>query len=152
MPTMLASILAIGWCPGEDSNLHTLRHMDLNHARLPIPPPGHASLPYLNSDNEDAGLCTFFYRAASRCDRMLAQRANVRFALSKNVPFRGRLAGRSDDHDERARDRSVKGAGTGSGWAADAKTKPPIRFRIGGLRIHGAQERTRTSTPCGTWT
>src|SRR5690606_31150594 len=29
------------WCPGEDSNLHTLRHMDLNHARLPIPPPGH---------------------------------------------------------------------------------------------------------------
>ena len=29
------------WCPGEDSNLHTLRHTDLNRARLPIPPPGH---------------------------------------------------------------------------------------------------------------
>ena len=28
------------WCPEEDSNLHTRRHMDLNHARLPIPPPG----------------------------------------------------------------------------------------------------------------
>src|SRR5690606_31049760 len=28
------------WCPGEDSNLHTLRHTDLNRARLPIPPPG----------------------------------------------------------------------------------------------------------------
>src|SRR5690554_6753226 len=40
----LSSLICIphGWCPGEDSNLHTLRHMDLNHARLPIPPPGHA--------------------------------------------------------------------------------------------------------------
>ena len=28
------------WCPREDSNLHTLRRMDLNHVRLPIPPPG----------------------------------------------------------------------------------------------------------------
>ena len=28
------------WCPEEDSNLHTRRHMDLNHARLPIPPSG----------------------------------------------------------------------------------------------------------------
>lgn len=28
------------WCPGEDSNLHALRHTDLNRARLPIPPPG----------------------------------------------------------------------------------------------------------------
>ena len=26
--------------PREDSNLHTLRRMDLNHVRLPIPPPG----------------------------------------------------------------------------------------------------------------
>ena len=34
-------VMLFGWCPGEDSNLHTLRHMDLNHARLPIPPPGH---------------------------------------------------------------------------------------------------------------
>jgi hypothetical protein len=30
------------WCPEEDSNLHTLRHTDLNRARLPIPPSGHA--------------------------------------------------------------------------------------------------------------
>src|SRR5690625_2260085 len=29
-----------GWCPEEDLNLHTLRYMDLNHARLPIPPSG----------------------------------------------------------------------------------------------------------------
>src|ERR1700722_837756 len=28
------------WCPREDSNLHALRRMDLNHVRLPIPPPG----------------------------------------------------------------------------------------------------------------
>lgn len=28
-------------CPGEESNLHVLNgHMNLNHARLPIPPPG----------------------------------------------------------------------------------------------------------------
>ena len=30
------------WCPEEDSNLHTLRHTDLNRARLPIPPSGQA--------------------------------------------------------------------------------------------------------------
>jgi hypothetical protein len=30
------------WCPEEDSNLHTLRHTDLNRARLPIPPSGHS--------------------------------------------------------------------------------------------------------------
>ncbi len=28
------------WCPRRDSNPHTRRHMDLNHARLPIPPRG----------------------------------------------------------------------------------------------------------------
>ncbi|CCV04192.1 hypothetical protein MESS2_1220029 [Mesorhizobium metallidurans STM 2683] len=28
------------WCPEEDSNLHALRHTDLNRARLPIPPSG----------------------------------------------------------------------------------------------------------------
>ena len=28
------------WCPRRDSNPHTSRHMDLNHARLPIPPRG----------------------------------------------------------------------------------------------------------------
>jgi hypothetical protein len=33
----------INWCPGEDSNLHALRHTDLNRARLPIPPPGQVS-------------------------------------------------------------------------------------------------------------
>ena len=28
-------------CPGEESNLHAhYGHMNLNHARLPIPPPG----------------------------------------------------------------------------------------------------------------
>jgi hypothetical protein len=36
-PTVL---LTTCWCPREDSNLHTLRRMDLNHVRLPIPPPG----------------------------------------------------------------------------------------------------------------
>ena len=29
------------WCPRRDSNPYTRRHMDLNHARLPIPPRGH---------------------------------------------------------------------------------------------------------------
>ena len=32
------------WCPRRDSNPHTLRHMDLNHARLPIPPRGPCTL------------------------------------------------------------------------------------------------------------
>ena len=32
------------WCPEEDSNLHTLRHTDLNRARLPIPPSGQAMI------------------------------------------------------------------------------------------------------------
>ena len=31
------------WCPRRDLNPHTSRHMDLNHARLPIPPRGHFS-------------------------------------------------------------------------------------------------------------
>ena len=34
------------WCPEEDSNLHTLRHTDLNRARLPIPPPGQHVIVY----------------------------------------------------------------------------------------------------------
>jgi hypothetical protein len=34
-------LLSGKWCPRRDSNPHTLRHMDLNHARLPIPPRGH---------------------------------------------------------------------------------------------------------------
>ena len=33
------------WCPGEDSNLHDLRHWYLKPARLPIPPPGPARGP-----------------------------------------------------------------------------------------------------------
>src|SRR5450759_3898482 len=37
-PLMRAMFL--NWCPEEDSNLHTLRHTDLNRARLPIPPSG----------------------------------------------------------------------------------------------------------------
>ena len=32
------------WCPEEDSNIHTLRHTDLNRARLPIPPSGQAMI------------------------------------------------------------------------------------------------------------
>ncbi len=36
-----ACYFVFNWCPEEDSNLHTLRHTDLNRARLPIPPPGH---------------------------------------------------------------------------------------------------------------
>ena len=30
-----------GWCPGQGSNLHALRHEILSLACLPIPPPGH---------------------------------------------------------------------------------------------------------------
>ena len=38
----LRSVLfALIRCPGEESNLHAhYGHMNLNHARLPIPPPG----------------------------------------------------------------------------------------------------------------
>lgn len=30
-------------CPGQESNLHALRHTHLKRARLPIPPPGHCT-------------------------------------------------------------------------------------------------------------
>ena len=30
------------WCPEEDSNLHDVTRVDLNHVRLPIPPSGHS--------------------------------------------------------------------------------------------------------------
>ena len=33
------------WCPGQESNLHALRHTHLKRARLPIPPPGHGYAP-----------------------------------------------------------------------------------------------------------
>ncbi len=36
------------WCPRRDSNPYTRRHMDLNHARLPIPPRGHCAACYCN--------------------------------------------------------------------------------------------------------
>jgi hypothetical protein len=32
------------WCPGRDSNPHALRRRILSPLRLPIPPPGHASI------------------------------------------------------------------------------------------------------------
>ena len=38
-------LLGKRWCPGEDSNLHDLRHWYLKPARLPIPPPGLRGLP-----------------------------------------------------------------------------------------------------------
>ena len=31
------------WCPGQDSNLHALRHTPLKRVCLPIPPPEHVS-------------------------------------------------------------------------------------------------------------
>ena len=40
----LVRALTCFWCPEEDSNLHTLRHTDLNRARLPIPPSGQCNL------------------------------------------------------------------------------------------------------------
>ena len=36
----LIPTLSLLWCPGEDSNLHALRHMHLKHASLPISAPG----------------------------------------------------------------------------------------------------------------
>ena len=40
----LRELFCCFWCPEEDSNLHTLRHTDLNRARLPIPPSGQAMI------------------------------------------------------------------------------------------------------------
>ena len=40
--SQLSLTISSFWCPEEDSNLHTLRHTDLNRARLPIPPSGQA--------------------------------------------------------------------------------------------------------------
>ena len=34
------SITRLNQCPGQESNLHALRHTHLKRARLPIPPPG----------------------------------------------------------------------------------------------------------------
>jgi hypothetical protein len=34
------SILSVLNCPEEDSNLHPVKDMALNHARLPVPPSG----------------------------------------------------------------------------------------------------------------
>ena len=39
------------WCPGEDLNLHTFRHIHLKDTCIPISPPGHTSF-------EVAPLCT----------------------------------------------------------------------------------------------
>ena len=30
----------LSWCPGQDLNLHAVRHMLLRHTCLPVPPPG----------------------------------------------------------------------------------------------------------------
>ena len=35
------NLALIKWYPEQESNLHTLRHVSLNHTCLPIPPPGH---------------------------------------------------------------------------------------------------------------
>jgi hypothetical protein len=40
-PVLGVSLL---FCPGEDSNFHPVKDMALNHARLPVPPPGHIGL------------------------------------------------------------------------------------------------------------
>src|SRR5580693_1453521 len=57
----------VKWCPGEDSNLHDLRHWYLKPARLPIPPPGH------RRRDKGPGLCLSTKGAAARavgsCDR-----------------------------------------------------------------------------------
>ena len=39
--TNISGYTSSRWCPRRDSNPHTLRHTDLNRARLPIPPRGH---------------------------------------------------------------------------------------------------------------
>ncbi len=36
----IADAMGEGWCPGQDSNLHALRHTPLKRVCLPIPPPG----------------------------------------------------------------------------------------------------------------
>ena len=41
---IISSFFAIE-CPGQESNLHALRHTHLKRARLPIPPPGHGYAP-----------------------------------------------------------------------------------------------------------
>ena len=62
------------WCPGKDSNLHALRHTDLNRARLPIPPPGQSA--------------AIRYRAGPEsCQRGSRQRAVRRAALKSLKGF-----------------------------------------------------------------
>jgi hypothetical protein len=39
------------WCPGEDLNLHALRHMHLKHTCLPITPPGQVCAHYTTASS-----------------------------------------------------------------------------------------------------
>ncbi len=59
------------WCPRGDSNPHTRRHMDLNHARLPIPPPGQNRKLLFTVEELRQGLYILLKKNASRRARFL---------------------------------------------------------------------------------
>ena len=76
------------WCPRRDSNPHTSRHMDLNHARLPIPPRGHwtALLVLLDVAVEfryDIRLCRFSLDQLSFRPRRASPAQHLRFRLCR---------------------------------------------------------------------
>ncbi len=56
-------------CPGQESNLHALRHTHLKRARLPVPPPGHL-----------VGLCL------KRCANIRKINRTVQIFREKNIP------------------------------------------------------------------
>ena len=120
------------WCPRRDSNPHTSRHMDLNHARLPIPPRGHwtALLVLLDVAVEfryDIRLCRFALDQLSFGSQRASPAQRLRFRLGR---FR--------------RDRKY------SGWMANVKVPPSgtiaARFAGGVRRIRRSSVTLRVPT------
>jgi hypothetical protein len=66
------------WCPRRDSNPHTLRHMDLNHARLPIPPRGHLKYCYSQHHFGDESLCSGAQATSTGYEHRLRAQATLR--------------------------------------------------------------------------
>src|SRR5690606_7000866 len=83
------------WCLRRDSNPHTRRHMDLSHARLPIPPPGlNRKLLFTVEElrqglyivlNKNASRRTLFIKKTSRNCRIVVKTLQTRYASCQHM-------------------------------------------------------------------
>ena len=71
------------WCPGQESNLHALRHTHLKRARLPIPPPGHPRRPRFRS------LSVQRYKENSKCKIQNSKFSKKPTFRTSHTPIRG---------------------------------------------------------------